>query len=341
MFSGSQRIFVYIIGFILAWLGLRYLGPVLLPFALGAGVALTAEPVVSLLSRRLPRGAAAGIGVTLSFSILALLVTGLCALAVRELGLLAQVLPELLEAAKGGMASLELFLTDLVARSPEDLRPLLIAQVEELFSDGSALLDKGTGVLLKLASGVLTALPDSALGLGTGLIASYMISAKLPVWRDKLRNLPLPPWLDSLKGMKGAVLGWLKAQLRLCGVTWGVLTLGFFLLKVRHAPLWALGAAAVDAFPILGTGAVLVPWSLVSFLQGDTGRAFGLLTLYAAAALGRALLEPRLVGRQLGLDPLLTLLALYGGYRLWGLPGMLLAPLLAVAGTQLLQGKKE
>ena len=341
MFSGSQRIFVYIIGFILAWLGLRYLGPVLLPFALGAGVALTAEPVVSLLSRRLPRGAAAGIGVTLSFSILALLVTGLCALAVRELGLLAQVLPELLEAAKGGMASLELFLTDLVARSPEDLRPLLIAQVEELFSDGSALLDKGTGVLLKLASGVLTALPDSALGLGTGLIASYMISAKLPVWRDKLRNLPLPPWLDSLKGMKGAVLGWLKAQLRLCGVTWGVLTLGFFLLKVRHAPLWALGAAAVDAFPILGTGAVLVPWSLVSFLQGDTGRAFGLLTLYAAAALGRALLEPRLVGRQLGLDPLLTLLALYGGYRLWGLPGMLLAPLRAVAGTQLLQGKKE
>ena len=341
MFSGSQRIFVYIIGFVLAWLGLRYLGPVLLPFALGAGVALTAEPVVSLLSRRLPRGAAAGIGVTLSFSILALLVTGLCALAVRELGLLAQVLPELLEAAKGGMASLELFLTDLVARSPEDLRPLLIAQVEELFSDGSALLDKGTGVLLKLASGVLTALPDSALGLGTGLIASYMISAKLPVWRDKLRNLPLPPWLDSLKGMKGAVLGWLKAQLRLCGVTWGVLTLGFFLLKVRHAPLWALGAALVDAFPILGTGAVLVPWSLVSFLQGDTGRAFGLLTLYAAAALGRALLEPRLVGRQLGLDPLLTLLALYGGYRLWGLPGMLLAPLLAVAGTQLLQGKKE
>ena len=141
--------------------------------------------------------------------------------------------------------------------------------------------------------------------------------------------------------MKGAVLGWLKAQLKLCGVTWGVLTLGFFLLKVRHAPLWALGVALVDAFPILGTGAVLVPWSLVSFLQGGTGRAFGLLTLYAAAALGRALLEPRLVGRQLGLDPLLTLLALYGGYRLWGLPGMLLAPLLAVAGTQLLQGKKD
>ena len=340
MFTGSQRIFVYILYFFLAWLGLRYLGPVLLPFGLGAGVALAAEPVVARLGRRLPRGAAAGIGVTLSFAILALLVTGLCALVVRELGLLAQVLPELLEAAKGGMASLELFLTDLVARAPEDLRPLLIAQVEELFSDGSALLDKGTGVLLKLASGVLTALPDSALGLGTGLIASYMISAKLPAWQDRLRAHPLATRLEGLKGMKGAVLGWLKAQLKLCAVTWAVLTVGFFLLKVRHAPLWALGAAAVDAFPILGTGAVLVPWSLISFLQGDRGRAFGLLALYAAAAVLRTLLEPRLVGRQLGLDPLLTLLALYGGYRLWGLPGMLLAPLLAVVGTQLIQAEK-
>ena len=337
MFSGSQRIFVYIIGFIFAWLGLRCLGPVLLPFALGAGVALAAEPVVALLGRRLPRGAAAGIGVTLTFAVLALLVTGLCALVVRELGLLAQVLPELMTAAKGGLHSLELFLTDLVEKTPEDLQPLLIAQVEELFSDGSALLDKGTGVLLRLASGVLTALPDSALGLGTGLIASYMISAKLPAWRGWLRTRPLPPWLDGLKGMKGVVLGWLTAQLKLCAVTWGVLTAGFLLLRVRHAPLWALGAAAVDAFPILGTGAVLVPWSLIAFLQGDTGRAFGLLALYAAAAVLRTLLEPRLVGRQLGLDPLLTLLALYGGYRLWGLPGMLLAPLLAAAGTQMLR----
>lgn len=341
MSSGSQRFILYIIGFFLIYLGLRYLGPVLLPFALGSGVALTAEPVVALLSRRLPRGAAAGIGVTLSFAILALLVTGLCALVVRELGLLAQVLPQLLEAARGGMDSLELFLTDLVVRAPEDLRPLLIAQVEELFSDGSALLDRGTGMLLKLASGVLTALPDSALGVGTGLIASYMISAKLPAWKDKLRAHPLSPRLDNLQGMKGAVLGWLKAQVKLCAVTWIVLTVGFLLLRVSHAPLWALGAAVVDAFPILGTGAVLVPWSLISFLQGDTGRAFGLLALYAAAALGRTLLEPRLVGRHLGLDPLLTLLALYGGYRLWGLPGMLLAPLLAVAGTQILKQREE
>ena len=98
--------------------------------------------------------------------------------------------------------------------------------------------------------------------------------------------------------------------------------------------------AVVDAFPVLGTGAVLLPWSLISFLQGDSGRAFGLLGLYGAAAVIRSLLEPRLVGRQLGLDPLVTLIALYTGYRIWGLTGMILSPLIAVTVTQLIEARK-
>ena len=261
-----QNLIFYGLCVSLACFGARYLLPVLTPFLLGAGLALAAEPLVALLGRKLPRGAATGIGVTLTFAILALIVTALCALAVRELGVLAAVLPELLEAAKGGMESLEFFLTDLVMRSPESVRPLLIERVEALFSGGSALLDKGTAALLKLASGVLTALPDSALGFGTGLIASYMISAKLPQFRARLKVEKFAPWLDAARGMKTAVFGWLKAQVKLSGVTWAGLTVGFLLLKVRHAPLWALGVSLVDAFPILGTGAVLVPLRVCWFI---------------------------------------------------------------------------
>ena len=336
-----QNLIFYAICMSLAYFGARYLLPLLMPFLLGAGLALAAEPLVALLGRKLPRGAATGMGVTLTFAILALIVTALCALAVRELGLLAAVLPELLEAAKGGMESLELFLTDLVMRSPESVRPLLIERVEALFSSGSALLDKGTGALLKLASGVLTALPDSALGFGTGLIASYMISAKLPRLRARLCGDKLRPCLDAARGMKTAVFGWLKAQVKLSGVTWGILTVGFYILKVRHAPLWALAVSVLDAFPLLGAGAVLVPWSLVSFLQADTGRAFGLLILYAAVTIIRTTLEPKLIGKQLGLDPLLTLAALYAGYRLWGIMGMLVAPIVTVAGAQLMEVRKK
>ena len=333
-----QKYILYGLGVLALILAARYALPLAMPFLLGAALALAAEPLVSLLGRRLPRSLAAGVGVTVTFALLVLLVSILCGLLIRELGLLADVLPELLEAAKGGMTSLEIFLTDLVARTPETVRPLLIQQIQGLFSDGSALLDRVTGWLLKLASGVLTRLPDSALGFGTGLIASFMISAKLPVWKARLQSRfpqeQYRPLLETAKGLKAAILGWLKAQVKLSGVTWVLVTLGFLLLGVSSALLWGGVVALVDAFPILGTGAVLVPWSLLSFAQGDPGRAFGLLGLYGGVTLVRTLLEPKLVGQHLGLDPLVTLAALYAGYRLWGLPGMILSPLLAVVVLQ-------
>ena len=99
MSNRAQNMIFYAICIVLAYFGARYLLPVLMPFLLGAGLALAAEPLVALLGRKLPRGAATGMGVTLTFAILALIVTVLCALAVRELGILAAALPELLEAA--------------------------------------------------------------------------------------------------------------------------------------------------------------------------------------------------------------------------------------------------
>ena len=146
--------------------------------------------------------------------------------------------------------------------------------------------------------------------------------------------------MDTLKSMKTVLLGWLKAQVKLSGVTFGMMALSFLLLRIPYGLLWAFLVALLDAFPILGTGAVLVPWSLVSFLQGDSLRAFGLLGTYAAVTVTRTVLEPRLVGRQLGLDSLVTLVCFYAGFRLWGILGMILAPMLAVVAVQLTGEKK-
>lgn len=99
--------------------------------------------------------------------------------------------------------------------------------------------------------------------------------------------------------------------------------------------------ALVDAVPVLGTGTVLLPWSLILFLQGDNARSIGLLGLYGVISLTRSVLEPKLVGRELGLDPLVTLFALYAGYKLWGIGGMILSPLLAVTAIQLVSGKRN
>ena len=113
---------------------------------------------------------------------------------------------------------------------------------------------------------------------------------------------------------------------------------GFFLLGVPGKLVMALLTALVDAVPLLGTGTVLVPWALVSFLSGEPVRAVGLLGVYVTALLTRSALEPKLLGRQLGLDPLAALVALYIGFRLWGFGGMILAPILTVTARELCRG---
>ena len=140
--------------------------------------------------------------------------------------------------------------------------------------------------------------------------------------------------------MKHALSGWLLAQTKLMGLTLLILLSGFLLLRLPNAPLWALGIALVDAFPVLGTGTILLPWSLFCLLQRDTAQAIGLLGIYATITLSRSLMEPKLLGRHLGLDPLATLMALYIGYKLWGIGGMILAPLLAVTALQLVPEKR-
>ena len=129
--------------------------------------------------------------------------------------------------------------------------------------------------------------------------------------------------------------GWLLAQLKLSGVTALILLAGFWALQIPLFPVWALLVAFVDALPVLGTGAVLLPWSLICLMQGQNMRGLGLLGVYALVWLIRSVLEPKLVGNELGLDPLVTLLSMYAGYKLFGLLGMILSPVVAVCAIRL------
>ena len=324
------------------WLGLRYLLPIAMPFLLAALLALAAEPLVHSLHRHvhLPRGLAAAIGVTVALLLTILLLLALCALLVRELGALAGVLPDLESATLSGLDSLEVWLLGMAQKAPDGISPILVHGVEGMFSNGSALLDQVTSRLLTLATSVLKGLPDSALGLGTWILATFMISARLPQIRQWIGSHLPKAWHEQyaphLKTLKHTLWGWVKAQSKLVGITFCILSAGFLLLQIDHPLLWAGVVCLVDILPVLGTGTVLIPWALVCFLQQDSLRAIGLLAIYAVVSLLRSVLEPRLVGKQLGLDPLITLLAIYAGYHLWGLPGMLLAPILAVAATQIL-----
>ena len=252
---------------------------------------------------------------------------------------------DLEDTAKSGIGLLQSWLLELASHTPQSVQPLLSENVTSFFSNGTSLLDKVIRYILGLAGNILSHIPDGALSLGTAVISSFLISARLPKIKSWLKKrLPeekLKPAADALKRMKNAVGGWLTAQLKLMGVTFTILTLGFVVLRIAYAPLWALVVALVDALPVLGTGTVLVPWAVICFLQGEGARAIGLLGVYAVVTLSRSMLEPKLVGRHLGLDPLVTLMALYVGYKLWGVGGMIFAPLLAVTIMQVTPGRER
>lgn len=333
--------------FLAVWLIGNYLLPLFLPFLLGLGLALTAEPMVKFLCEkpRIPRSIATLLGVSMAFSFLALLLLLLLAFLVWEMRYVAGVLPDLEQAVLSGMGLLKNWLLQITDSVPGGVRNILQESVRDFFSGGTALLSRIVSYILNLAGSLLAHVPDSALTLGTTVISGYMISFKLPRIRRWLkRRLPrekLRQLLAVVSRSRRALIGWLSAQLRLTGITALILSAGFFLLRIRYALLWALGVCLVDAFPILGTGTILLPWALVCLIQADTARGIGLAGIYAVVTLTRSLLEPRLVGRQLGLDPLATLMVLYVGYKLWGIGGMVLAPMLTVLILQLMPGGNE
>ncbi len=343
----AKKTLTLLVIFVTLRLTVQFILPIAFPFLLGLALALLAEPMVSFFCKttKMPRGLAAGFGVSMTFACIALLVLLVCAFLVRELSILAGIVPNLEQTARSGIGLLENWLLGLTSYAPDGVDSLLRQNVTELFSDGTALLNRGAGYLLGLAGNLLSHIPDSALTLGTTVISGFMISAKLPkikAWFSRL--LPREKWkplLDAIKRMKSAVTGWILAQCKLSGVTLLILSAGFTLLRIPYGLIWALGTCLLDAFPVLGTGTILIPWALIGFLQGNTPRAVGLLGIYTVITLIRSTLEPKLVGQHLGLDPLVTLICLYAGYKLWGLGGMILAPLLTVTIVQFLPGKEE
>ncbi len=336
-----KKIVSLLLLFLAAWLGLHFLLPLALPFLLGALVAAGAEPLVKLCIRRLhlPRAAAAGVGVSATLLLLTALLVLLGSAAVRELGMLAGRLPQLAQSVLSGLTALQDLLLGMTARMPEVLRSAVNQSILELFGSGSALMQQLAQKLPGMAGGLITHVGSGALTLGTGLLSAFMISARLPriqaYCQTTLPKELYERYLPALHHIRRALGGWLRAQCKLGSISFLILTVGFLLLRVPFAPVWALLIAFVDALPMLGTGLVLLPWALVCVLEGNMVQAAGLLGIYAAAALTRTALEPRFLGKHLGLDPLITLVALYAGYRLWGLPGMILAPVLAITATEI------
>ena len=127
----------------------------------------------------------------------------------------------------------------------------------------------------------------------------------------------------------------LKAYALLMFITFVELSVGLLILRVKGAVWLAALIAIVDILPVLGTGTVLIPWTLFELSSGNFGMALGLLILYVFITVLRNILEPRLVSYQIGLNPLVTLFFMYLGLQIAGVAGMMLFPVVVMILVQL------
>ncbi len=100
------------------------------------------------------------------------------------------------------------------------------------------------------------------------------------------------------------------------------------MIKIPYAMTVALVIAVLDILPILGTGSVLIPWGILAAVNGNFKMALGVVLLYLVITVVRNIIEPKLVGKQVGLHPVLTLAGMLLGLRFAGFIGMLGVPFL-------------
>ena len=314
------------------WLGIVFLLPPLLPFLLALLAARTVRKPAAFLQERcrLPRALASGIALTVLLALVLVLLWGLGRIVWNELGRFAGAVPEMLASLAGPMGRLRQWLLDLSTRLPEALQEPVRENIQNFFRSGSVVAERGAEALFSLVSGAMSRLPDLFLFLVTTVLASFLVCSRYEAICAFFRRQIPAAWKNRyqavLSCLRSTLAVWLQAQLKLIGINFLVLSAGLWILNVDFPLLFGALIALIDALPLFGTGTVLIPWSLLSFLRGSTSMGVGLALLYAAAYLVRSVLEPRLIGRQVGLPPLVTLLAIYAGYRYAGVAGMILFP---------------
>ena len=115
----------------------------------------------------------------------------------------------------------------------------------------------------------------------------------------------------------------LKGYLILSGITFLELFLAFLVLKIKNAFIYAVIISLIDALPVLGTGLVLLPWGIVNMLSGNIVMGVKIVIVYLIVAVVRNILEPKIIGQKMGIPPLLSLLIIFLGIRLFSFLGMI------------------
>jgi sporulation integral membrane protein YtvI len=319
------------------YLFVKYLLGILLPFLIGAALALgLRRPAVALKKgTRIPCPA---LRLILALSLFFCIGVGVWLLGAR----LIRELQRLVLALEAGDPAFATRWQALLDRLPAPLK----GEGGYLTQVTQNALGALSSYLPKLLTAIVSGVPRVVLFLVMTLLSTIYFCLDLEgIGSAVSRVLPQKYRLRLVKLKSGACqvgVKYLKSYLCLMGVTFALSLMGLLFLRVDYALLLAFLISLVDLFPILGVGTILVPWGVWCLtLGGSPFLGIGLLVLWGVCSLTRQFLEPRLLGDSLGVHPLLTLFAMYLGLRLAGVAGMLLLPALCVPLTSFLRGRSE
>ena len=312
---------------------IRYFSGILLPFAVAALIASVLRPAASRLRKRTRLPEKLG-GTLLILSAVAILSFGI--FTVGE---------SLYNGARETIASLMDTLDDetnplrRIASWAESWGGLSLSDKKELRALSDMLSDMlresitaASSALTGTATSLIVGLPRVLFSVLVGVIALFYLffdaAGVLEQMRFFLSENSLSRLRVGMMRVREAVGRCMRAYMLLTFLTFSELLAGMLILNVGRPIMIALVIALVDLLPVLGVGTVLIPWSILSFIGGDMFRGVGLLILFAAMYAVRQFAEPRIVGETIGIHPFFMLIAVFAGFHLFGLAGVLLVPIL-------------
>ena len=145
---------------------------------------------------------------------------------------------------------------------------------------------------------------------------------------------------NAARILSDSIVHYIRASAIIFLVTFFEIFIGFLILGVPYAMIIAAAVSAVDILPVLGSGAILVPWAFLALLTGNFQLGLGLLVLYGVVTIIRQVIEPRIVGASLGIHPLLSFLLMLFGMGIFGVFGAVLGPMIGVLLSRYIKNKK-
>jgi sporulation integral membrane protein YtvI len=312
---------------ILVFLFFKYAFDLFSPFLVGLCIAIAIDPLIRFLNSKLKvnRVAWSVFLTLLTWSLLSFLVFKVGEIIYDQAKNLLNYIQDL--NATSIMTDINKYVVNFV----DGFAPNWVTPLKDLVSRlVSSVVTFATDLLGNLTNFLLS-IPNLLIFLVVSIVSSVFISIDLPKIKSFLiKQIPARYKVDILESKEflyNKIFRIVRAYVIIICITFAELLLGFMLIDIEYAVLMAFLVSVLDLLPIVGTSSFLIPWALVTMIGGDIKTGIGLIVIAVIVSVVREVIQPRIVGSQIGLTPLLTLISMYVGLKAFGLPGLFIAPI--------------